>query len=303
MTDPRPSAPPTSGSSGDSKPVPAPSAPAPAPLARAAFERVLARAAELQAGGAEPAEQMSEEQLIEVGKEVGIGPEHVRLALAEERTRVQLPEEKGVIGGMFGAPGITASRVVRGTPADLLARLDEWMQREEGLRPMRRFGDRMTWEARKDLLGSLQQGLNFGGRAYGLRSSNEVGATVVAIDAERCMVRLDASFEESRRNHVIGGAVAAGTGVLGFGGMIGLATLGPSGSLALGALVGLVPVLAGSGITYAVARTHRRKIQRAQLSLEQVLDRLERGELRRANPLSPLTDFIDVVSRRVERSR
>ncbi len=303
MTDPRPETPRSSTDASTSPTPPVASGPVSAPLARAAFERVLARAAELQAGGGEPAEEMSEAQLIEVGREVGIGAEHVRLALAEERTRVQLPEAKGFIGAMFGGQAITASRVVRGTPADLLARLDEWMQREEALRPMRRFGDRMTWEARKDLLGSLQQGLNFSGRAYGLRSSNEVGATVVAVDAERCMVRLDASFADSRRNHVIGGAVAAGGGLLGFGGMIGLASLGPQGSIAIGALIGVVPALVGSGISYVVARTHRRKLERAQIALEQVLDRLERGELKRANPLSPLTDFIDVVSRRVERGR
>lgn len=303
MTDPRsdPTQAPARPSTSVSPAVKSPAVPA--PLARAAFERVLARAAELQAGGGEPADEMSEAQLIEVGREVGISAEHVRLALAEERTRVQLPEEKGFIGAMFGGDAILASRVVRGTPADLLARLDDWMQREEALRPMRRFGDRMTWESRKDLLGSLQQGLNFSGRAYGLRASNEVGATVVAVDAERCVVRLDASFADSRRNHVIGGAVAAGGGLLGLGGMIGLASLGPQGSIAIGALIGLVPALAGSGISYAVARTHRRKIERAQIALEQVLDRLERGELRRTSPLSPLTDLIDVVSRRVERGR
>lgn len=299
MTNPRPEASrPAPDESAASKAVTPASA---APLARSALERVLARAAELQAGGAEPAEQMSEAQLIEVGKEVGISAEHVRLALAEERTRVQLPEERGFVGGMFGAGAVTASRVVRGAPAEILARVDEWMQREEGLRPMRRFGDRMTWESRKDLLGSIQQGLNFGGRAYGLRTSNEVGATVVPVDAERCMVRLDASFEESRRNHVIGGAVAAGGGLLGFGGVMAVATLIPEGSILFGALMGLVPALGGGGIGYAVARTQRRKVERAQLTLEQVLDRLERGELRRSNPLSPLTDFIDTVSRRVER--
>ncbi|MEP7381598.1 MAG: hypothetical protein ABI910_07920 [Gemmatimonadota bacterium] len=304
MTDPRSGAP-RPPQQGENLPAPvAPSATPPAPLGRASFERVLARAAELQAGGTEPAEEMSEAQLIEVGKEVGIGAEHVRLALAEERTRVQVPEETGVIGGLFGSQGITASRLVRGTAADLLGRLDEWMQREEALRPKRRFSDRMTWESRKDLLGSIQQGINFGGRSYGLKSADEVGATVVSVDADRCMVRLDAAFVESRRRQVTGGVVAAGGGLLGFGGVLALAMLIPEGSLFFGALVGLVPALGGSGIGYAVAKAQRRRVERAQLALEQVLDRLERGEMKRsANPLSPLTDLIDVVSRRVERSR
>ncbi len=275
-----------------------------APLGRASFERVLARAAELQAGQSEPAEEMSEAQLIDVGKEVGISAEHVRLALAEERTRVQVPQETGMVGGLFGGDAITASRLVRGNSTDLLARLDEWMQREEALRPKRRFNERLTWEARRDLMGSIQQSINFRGRAYGLTAADEVGATVVPVDADRCMVRLDAAFVESRRRHVTGGAVAAGGGVVGFGGVMALATLIPEGSLVFGALVGMVPALGGSGIGYLVAKSHQRRIKRAQLALEQVLDRLERGEIRRpVGPLAPLTDFIDVVARRVEGSK
>jgi len=98
--------------------------------------------------------------------------------------------------------------------------------------------------------------------------------------------------------------VAAGGGVLGFGGVMALATLIPEGSLFFGALVGLVPALGGSGIGYLVAKSHRRRVKRAQLALEQILDRLERGEIRRpTGPLAPLTDFIDGMARRVEGSR
>ncbi|HEX4936475.1 MAG TPA: hypothetical protein VFV33_25010 [Gemmatimonadaceae bacterium] len=293
MTDPRSpnaSAPGTT----PTRPNPAP-VPAAPQLDRAALERVLARAAELQAGQSEPAEQMSEAQLIEVGKEVGISAEHVRLALAEERTRVAVPESPGVIGGLFGAEVVTASRVVNGQATDLLGRLDDWMQREEALRAKRRFSDRLTWEARRDLVGQLAQGFNLGGRPYALTSSNEVGATVVQVDAQRCIVRLDASFAESRRNYVIGGSIAVGGGVLGLGGVMTLATLMPEGSLLFGALLGMIPALGGGTIGYAVAASHRKKIERAQLALEQVLDRLERGEIRK--PANPLSSFLDVVQR------
>jgi hypothetical protein len=60
-------------------------------LDRSAMERVLARAAELQAGSGEPEEALSEEQILELGKEVGLSPQHLRQALAEERTRVSVP--------------------------------------------------------------------------------------------------------------------------------------------------------------------------------------------------------------------
>lgn len=278
-----------------------PDAQPPAPLDRASLERVLARAAELQAGQAEPAEQMSEAQLIEVGKEVGISPEHVRLALAEERTRVQLPEARGVVGGLFGGEEVTASRVVSGSATDILGRLDDWMQKEESLRPKRRFADRLTWEARRDFLGTVQQGLNFSGRAYALTSTDEVGATVVPVDAQRCIVRLDASLAGARRRHVIGGSLAVGGGVLGLAGLVTLSALLPGGSVAFGVLVGLAPAVGGGAAAYAVAAAQRRRVARAQLALEQILDRLERGEIRK--PANPLADFIDQVARKVEQIR
>ena len=58
---------------------------------RTALERVLARAAQLQMAAGEdtgPADGLSESQLLDVGREVGLSPAHLRQALAEERTRV-----------------------------------------------------------------------------------------------------------------------------------------------------------------------------------------------------------------------
>ena len=56
-------------------------------LDRASLERVLARASELQAGSGETPDEFTEDQLIDLGKEVGLSPQHLRQALAEERTR------------------------------------------------------------------------------------------------------------------------------------------------------------------------------------------------------------------------
>ena len=107
----------------------------PVQLDRSALERVLARAAELHAHALEPTDNMSEGQLVDLGKEVGINAEYIRQALAEERTRVTVPEQRGVVGEAFGPAVVTASRIIPGSPAQLLGQLDLWMQREEGLRP------------------------------------------------------------------------------------------------------------------------------------------------------------------------
>jgi hypothetical protein len=277
----------------ETSPVPAtPASPPSNALGRPALERVLARAAELQAHMAEPAEGMSEAQLVEVGREVGIGPEHIQQALAEERTRVAVPEASGVVGTWLGAPIATASRVVKGTPAEVLARLDQWMQGEEGLRPRRRFPDRLTWEARRDFLGSIQAGFNFGGRAYALTSSDEVGATAVSIDAQRVFVRLDADFGGARRRSGWWGGILAGGGVASGGGLIALGAMFPEGSAIVGAAIGSVWSAIGLAGGAAVARGQRKRLTRGQLALEQILDRLEHGEIR-----PPAKSLLDVIAK------
>src|SRR5512142_1148 len=117
------------------------------PLDRTTIERVLARAAELQAsaGNDDGEPNLSESQLIEIGKEVGLNPTTLTQALAEERSRVAVPEDNSLLSSITGPAVATASRAVRGTPSDVLISLDSWMQRDECLQVQRRFPDRITW--------------------------------------------------------------------------------------------------------------------------------------------------------------
>lgn len=284
----------------DEKPsdVPAPATSGlPAPLDRSATERVLARAAELQALSSDTPERgLTEAQLIELGGEVGISVENVRQALAEEHTRVAVPEEHGVVGSWFGPTVVTSSRVVRGTPAEVLALLDGWMQREELLRVRRRHGERMTWEARRDFFGALQRDFNFSGRAYALAHAAEVGAHVVSVDQGRVLVRLEANFSTGRRRSVIGASVSAGVGATSGLGVAALGALAPDvAGLVIGGAVGVMSTLVGGLAATAVAKSQRNKVVRAQLTLEQILDRLEHGEIRTAR--SSLMEFLNAAVR------
>jgi hypothetical protein len=104
-------------------------------IERAAVERVLARALELQAGSAvDASDRLTEAQLLDLAKEVGLDPVHLRQALAEERTRIAVPEEHGLLASVFGGATVSAQRTVPGTPAQVLQALDDWMQRQESLR-------------------------------------------------------------------------------------------------------------------------------------------------------------------------
>lgn len=265
----------------------------PAALDRGALERVLARAAELNAGGLEPSEGMTEAQLVELGQEVGISAEHIRQALAEERTRVTVPEARGFVGRLYGGTTAQASRIVPGAASAVLAQLDQWMQREELLRPKRRYTDRLTWEGRRDFIGSLQVGLNFSGRAYALTSAGEVGATVVAVDNARSLVRLDADFTVSQRRTMFWSGGVSVVGTTAGAGLVAVAASIPGSSVLLAALLGGGAALGSMGVSVIAGRAHQGRVTRAQLALEQVLDRLEHQEMpRRVNPINELINTL-----------
>lgn len=273
------------GAMPDDKPARSSPPAVPTPLDRGALERVLTRAAELQAQTVEPSEGMTEQELVELGGEVGISSDFMRRALAEERTRVGSPSEANTtLAGLFGPERISASRIVRGSPAAILAALDDWMQRQESMLSMRRMADRLTWEPRRDFLGNLQRGFNFRGKTYELVAANEVAASVAAIDAQRTLVRIDADLGAARRRSTVGSGVVAGGGVASASAIVGLATLFPEGSLLIGGVVGALWAGSGVLIATAIARRQRRKVSRVQLALEQILDRLERDEIKTTSP-------------------
>jgi hypothetical protein len=241
----------------------------PARLDRSALERVLARAAELQAGELDPGESISEDRLLEIAKEVGLAPHHMRQALAEERTRVSVPAETGAMARFAGVTHVVATRVVTGTPAEVLSGLDAWMQREECLTIKRRFPERIVWEEHRGFWMQVRRSMNMGGRGYVLARAHDVSATAVPVDEQRSLVRLEADLSNVRTGRLAAAGASATLGVA-VGGTL----------LALGFFpaAAIVPVLAGGASGYAVARSHRGVAARAQLALEQVLDRLETRE-------------------------
>lgn len=252
------------------------------PLDPETIQRVLARAAELQASsGNENGETiLTESQLIEIGKEVGINPTTLTQALAEERSRVVVAEDQSILSSITG-PGIaTATRAVRGTAVDVLSSLDGWMQRDECLQVQRRFPDRITWEPRAGWLGLLQRTINVNGRGYHLCRANQVAATVVPIEDGRVLVRLDADLSETRASRLKASGIVFSGGIVGAGAAASIAFLAHAAIVATAGLAA-VPLLIGGGVAYQVAKAHRQLAMRAQLALEQTLDRLEFGTTRR----------------------
>jgi hypothetical protein len=264
-------------------------------LDRRALDRILKRAGELQVSAADPAEEMTEEQLIALGEEVGITPQHLRQAIAEERTRPALPDEPGFIDQWIGPRTVSARRVIRGTRDQLLSRLDEWMRKEECLQVKRRLVDRVVWEPRRDFLGNIRRGLNLGGRSYALSRTHDVAATAVPIDSANTLVQIDADLRPARAARVRGGSAVATTGTVAGASMVGIGlALGLAIPLLPLVAIAAVPVAAGAGIGVKIARGFRDTAERVQLSLEQALDTIEHG----APPRPGVADVLGLIGRR-----
>ena len=251
--------------------------PLPATIDRASVDRILARALELQAStSTDPEGRLTEAQLVALAKEVGLDPINLRQALAEERTRVAVQEpEGGVLAALYGRASAFAERTVRGTPAQVLKALDDWMQREESLIPQRYFGERIVWEPRHDFVSVMKR--NVSGKGHALVRATCVGATAIAVDESRVVVRLDAQMEGSRAG-VAWTTVGLTASAAAVGGVLAV--------LSFPVLVAVAPAVLGVPLGFAASRSaHARNVSRAQLALEQVLDRLERGEAGRAPSL------------------
>ena len=242
-------------------------------VSRAALERVLARAAELQNASGDDTERpetLTEAQIEDLAKEVGLSTQYVRQALAEERARIQpiTTAGSGVGYQLFGIDRVAAQRVVRGKPDRVLAGLDRWMQRDEGLKVMRQRPDFIIWEPARGMFESVKRA--FGSGDYALVRANEVSATVVPVDNEFTLVRLEATFTALRSE--MGSRTILGTA-------FGAASTGVCLVLGVMVPVAIAPVLVLSAASYLTARrTQQHAVHRASLSLEQALDRLERGE-------------------------
>jgi hypothetical protein len=194
----------------------------------------------------------------------------------EERMRADLPAERGLAAYFAGPRYVVAERAVGGSAERVLATLDHWMESGELLVVKRRFADQVTWEPRRGTMASLKRSFRLGGRDYFLARAREVGGQVSAIGPDRVYVRLTADVGNTRREHLGGAATLAGGGA----GVSGLLVL-----LGFAAPVALLAFPIASLGAVAVARSHRRDAERVQVALEQVLDRIEHGEI--ALPSAP----------------
>jgi hypothetical protein len=251
----------------------------PRKIDRAALERIIQRAAELQAGDVDTGDGLSEQEVLKLGSEVGIPGRFLRQALYEETARGGVESAHGFLVRWIGPRLVGASRVVPGDRVFLEHALEQWMTESEAMAVKRRLPDRTLWEAQKGLFAQMKRGLGMGGKSYHLARTVEVSESVTALEDGYCHVALSADVSNTRGGVLTGSAAVAGSGVL-------------LSALLLVAVPITIPVLllvpgaVGLGIAATLPRVHRRQAERVQLALEQILDGLERGEIR-TRPMMP----------------
>jgi len=242
----------------------------PKKITREQLERIIQRAAELQAGEMDTGEGITEQELLKLGSDVGIPGRFLRQALYEEGAGGAALEHD-FASRWVGPRMVLAHRVVPGDRATLEQGISEYMADEEAMTPKRRMSDRTVWERQKGLFAEMRRGFSFEGKAYHLARAQDVSVQIAALESGYCHAELAADIGNQRSSATTGATT--------------LAALGVFGAIALSLVPGLqvlaaLPLLGGLGLAWLVTRDYRRRVERMQVALEQVLDRLEQGEIR-----------------------
>jgi hypothetical protein len=251
----------------------------PARIDRAALERIIQRATELQTGEREIGEGLTPDEVVALGKDVGIPERYLQQALLEERTHSPAAQVSGVIDRIVGPLEVAAQRVVRGEQDAVERELLRWMEENELLAIQRQQQGRVTWEPLRGMQVAFRRSaavLGNSKRPFMLSKASRVAATITPLEPGYCHVALSAELRAVRGSIVGGGSV--------------FVAMGAAASAALALMsplwwVVVLPLPFSLGVGYAVARQYRPIAERVQLGLERALDHLERGEVKPSHAL------------------
>jgi hypothetical protein len=254
----------------------------PARIDRAALERILQRATELQAAEHDVGENISPDELITLGRDVGIPARYLQQAMLEERSRVELGTPSGILNSMVGPRTVSTQRVVQGDVERVQLALISYMEEQELLCIQRRQPGRVSWEP----IGGFQAAIRRstaavagGKRPYMLAKAATVHATFTALEAGYVHVTVAADLGGTRSAY-LGGAAALGS--IGIAGAVILLALNVAFPV-----IAIAPVALGAGLGYGTARQYQPVAQRTLLGLERALDHLEQGGVKPRHELPP----------------
>jgi hypothetical protein len=268
-----------------------------APIDRAALDRIIRRATELQTGDRDIGDQLSPEDVLALGQEVGIPQRYLQQAILEERTRLPDQVAVGLWDRLAGPAEVGAHRVVRGDSESVERTLLRWIEQNELLTVQRQQPGRISWEPLRGISAAIRRStaaLGSGARPFMLSKAELVTAIINPLEADYCHVALRASVRPIRSAYLSGGAAALTLGAGATAALVALSALLP---------VALLPVPVALGVGYVTVRRFRPVPARTLLGLERVLDSLEAGGVKPAHQLPARTPgLLEAILGEVRRS-
>lgn len=271
----------------------------PARIDRPALERILQRAAELQAAERDVGEGLTTDEVLDLGREVGIPANYLRRAILEDQSRGQLAEAgSGLLNRTFGAADVAVSRVIAGEQDAIERALVRWMEKHELMVVQRHKPGAISWERDRGMRAALRRGMSSleadGQVKYMLARADGVVATVLALEPGYCHVTLTASARSTRSGYVGGAATLTSAGLVAAGV---LAVMTPF------ALLAVAPIPAGLGLAWVVSRSYRPVAERIHLGLERALDHAEGAGIKPAHQIPPRTaGLLEVITQEVRKA-
>lgn len=231
-----------------------------------ALERILKRAAELQTAEHEVTGSLTGEEVLSLGRDVGIPERYLKRAMLEESmvpTAVVEPET--LMDELMGIAEVWGSRVVRGSVQSVEDALVRYMDEEEAFRVLRRADGLVSWEPLGGWQGAMRR---IGSKSFMLQKADRVVATFTPLEDGYVHVDLRAGLRQNRLAYFGGGTALSSLGVAGTTVLVALGAFWP---------VAMIPLPVALGVAWATMRQYRTVLERTQLGVDVALDHLERG--------------------------
>jgi len=270
-------------------------APVPSKFDRGQLERILQRAAELQASEKDPGEELSRSELVALGREVGIPSKHLEQAMLEEQTRLPDQRLESFWDHAAGPAAVSAMRVVRGEAGQVERALVAYMEEHELLTIARQGSGRLVWEPLGGFNATMKRSkavLGGGNKPFMLAQALGVTATLTPLESGFVHLSLEADIREARGRYIGGAAAFTSLGVAG----------GLVAGLLLTPLAALAPLPLGLALGWSILKRYAPVYQRVQVGLERALDHAERGEVKPAHQLSTGASIVGAVLEEVRKA-
>lgn len=247
-------------------------------IARADFEAIILRAAELTLAASDAGDEVSEDEMLRIAGELGLPAHYVRQALYEQPV---LAAQAHWYDRWFATPVHSEGRAIAGGAELVQARIEEYLTSREYLQVVRRRPNEVLFIPADDTISRVARVFARPSRRYGLAHAERVVLAVNPLPDARTHVRIETDLSAERSKSVQGGVVLGTfTGLLAGAGLASIAivtTVGPAEPVlaVAGLLVGAAGGLATS-IRYQAAR-FRDRVQRVRQEIEHLLDRAETG--------------------------